>query len=239
MANRAGTIAPEEASQDADSTEKRIIEAALELFAAKGFQATGIRDIAEAAGVSSAALYHYMGTKSDLLVRVMVETLTPCLEVVLKACNELDRPESGLVAFVRLHVIASGRYPRQWTVVDNELRSLSGAHRDTALVLRDRIDKVFTDILLAGKRDSVFESTNVALDRLAILEMCNGVVHWYRPDGPSSLDDIADHFAELALAMLRARRAGRVIRVGALRMPPMQYYTQMFVDHFERRWMRT
>ena len=39
-------------------TEERVRDAALRLFAAHGFEATGIRDFARDAGVSSAALYH-------------------------------------------------------------------------------------------------------------------------------------------------------------------------------------
>ena len=43
-------------------------ETMVALFAAKGFHGTGIRELADAAGLSSATLYHYMGTKEDLLV---------------------------------------------------------------------------------------------------------------------------------------------------------------------------
>ncbi|HEY8641410.1 MAG TPA: helix-turn-helix domain-containing protein, partial [Candidatus Dormibacteraeota bacterium] len=41
--------------------------AALRLFGTKGYGAVGIREIALEAGISTAALYHYMRTKEDLL----------------------------------------------------------------------------------------------------------------------------------------------------------------------------
>ena len=50
---------------------ERVRRAALELFAERGFHGTGIRQLAERAGLSSASLYHYMGTKEDLLVELM------------------------------------------------------------------------------------------------------------------------------------------------------------------------
>ena len=43
--------------------------AALTLFAERGYHGTGIRQLADAAGLSSASLYHYMGTKEELLSR--------------------------------------------------------------------------------------------------------------------------------------------------------------------------
>ena len=56
-------------------TGERVRQAALELFAERGFHGTGIRQLAERAGVSSASLYHYMGTKEDLLVALMTSSL--------------------------------------------------------------------------------------------------------------------------------------------------------------------
>ena len=62
-------------------TKQRIEQAALQLFAAKGFEATGIRDIADLAGLSTSALYHYMGSKDELLVAFMVESMTELTRV--------------------------------------------------------------------------------------------------------------------------------------------------------------
>ncbi len=45
---------------------ERIIDAAIELFASRGFAATTTRELAEAAGVSEAALYLHFDTKEDL-----------------------------------------------------------------------------------------------------------------------------------------------------------------------------
>ena len=49
-------------------------------FARDGYAATGIRQLAEEAGLTSAALYHYMGSKEDLLVAIMRST-------ILSACG--------------------------------------------------------------------------------------------------------------------------------------------------------
>lgn len=51
----------------------RILEAALDLFAARGYDAIGVQEICEAAGVTKPTLYHYFGSKRGLL-ETLIET---------------------------------------------------------------------------------------------------------------------------------------------------------------------
>jgi AcrR family transcriptional regulator len=69
------------------STRRRIQDAALQLFAAKGFFATGIREIADRVGVTTAALYHYMGSKDELLIEIMVSSMTHSPALCRRARN--------------------------------------------------------------------------------------------------------------------------------------------------------
>jgi len=44
----------------------RILQGALELFSAKGYEATSVREICEAAGITKATLYHFYGSKEGV-----------------------------------------------------------------------------------------------------------------------------------------------------------------------------
>ena len=44
----------------------RILQGALELFSAKGYEATSVREICEAAGITKPTLYHYYGSKEGV-----------------------------------------------------------------------------------------------------------------------------------------------------------------------------
>jgi TetR/AcrR family transcriptional regulator, transcriptional repressor for nem operon len=55
----------------ADSTRDHLIDAAMRLFAARGYSATSVAEILERAGANSGSLYHYFLTKQDLLVAVL------------------------------------------------------------------------------------------------------------------------------------------------------------------------
>ena len=49
------------------ATRQRIVDASRQLFAAKGFEASTTRDIADAAGVASGTLFNYFVTKEAIL----------------------------------------------------------------------------------------------------------------------------------------------------------------------------
>jgi TetR/AcrR family transcriptional regulator len=54
---------------------QRILRAAMVLFAAKGFAATSIRDITQAAGVTNPMVYYYFGSKSDLFASLLLDAV--------------------------------------------------------------------------------------------------------------------------------------------------------------------
>jgi AcrR family transcriptional regulator len=103
---------------DADSAEtrQRILVAARRIFAAEGFARTTNRHIAEAAGITPGAIYHYFASKADLYVTVYDEcqaevhrafrcaaqqrrTFAEQLDAILDAAVELDRADPSLAAF--------------------------------------------------------------------------------------------------------------------------------------------
>jgi AcrR family transcriptional regulator len=62
-----------------------IVEAAMQVFAEKGFAAARLDDIAARAGVSKGALYLYFETKEDLFRAVVDQAIAPNLEGVWTA----------------------------------------------------------------------------------------------------------------------------------------------------------
>jgi AcrR family transcriptional regulator len=69
---RPGESRPE-AGAGGDGTPERILGAAAELFAAAGFHATSVRDIAKKARANVAASHYHFGSKEDLYLRVFRE----------------------------------------------------------------------------------------------------------------------------------------------------------------------
>jgi AcrR family transcriptional regulator len=184
------------------STAQRVRRAAVKLFADKGFYGTGIRDLAQAAKISSASLYHYMGTKEDLLAEIMRECLERLLLGAREATEGVTDPRQRLASLVALHVLAHAIQPAETRVVDNEVHALSPAARRRIVRLRDEYEQMWADAIEDGIRSQTFHNAEPAVTRLAQLEMCSGVARWYSPRGPLALDRLAGHYALLAMRML-------------------------------------
>jgi AcrR family transcriptional regulator len=190
------------------STKQRIEQSALQLFAAKGFEATGIRDIADRAGLSTAALYHYMGSKDELLVAFMVESMTELTRVARAALAGAASPAAQLSALVRTHVGFHTLDAQRSLVADDELRAVSDPAFIKVMQLRDGYERLWADTLERGQRSGEFRFADGRITRLALLEMCNGVARWYSDRGRMNPAEIADCFADLALAMVGATLTG-------------------------------
>jgi AcrR family transcriptional regulator len=202
------------------TTKRRIEAAALQLFAAKGFEATGIRDIADRAGLSTAALYHYMGSKDELLVAFMVESMTELIRAARAALEGCADPAEQLAALVRTHVGFHTLDAQRSLVADDELRAVSDVAFTKVMQLRDGYERLWAETLDRGARSGEFTFADARITRLALLEMCNGVARWYSDRGPKSPAEIADCFADLALAMVSARSRGDAVRLASLRSRP-------------------
>ncbi|WP_435747565.1 TetR/AcrR family transcriptional regulator [Nocardioides sp. SYSU DS0663] len=192
------------------ATAARVREAALDLFSERGFHGVGIRLLAERAGLSSASLYHYMGTKEDLLAALMRECLERLVTDAERATEAHGDPVARVSALVRAHVVSHAERPRETRVVDGELAALAGPARDQVVALRDRYESLWhqaIDEAVAGERDDL---GSVAVLRRALLEMCSGVARWYDPAGALSLDELAEQYVAMALRLLGvAHRSGQ------------------------------
>jgi AcrR family transcriptional regulator len=221
-------------TQVGGTTRERIVSTALRLFAEKGFAAVGIREIASEVGLSSATLYHYMGSKDDLLQEIMTDRLGRLITVTRLALTGLTQPEDKLVTVVRVHVLVHALHPD--SVVDHQIRDLGPKARAAVIALRDEYEAIWRSLLAEGTAGGgqlpVFRIGSPKLTRLALLEMCNGVARWYARSGEFAPGDIADYYAGLALGMVAARRGGSAIRLDDTAAPPVSELLPMLNEAY-------
>jgi AcrR family transcriptional regulator len=193
-------------------TEERLKAAAVRLFGAKGFAATGIRELARESGISVASLYHYMQTKDDLLLSLMLDgmhsLLTPATEALESAGDAADL----LCALVDIHINFHCSRAALARVTDAEIRALSGEARQQVISLRDEYERLWRQAIVAGDADGTFHVPQPRLTTFALLEMCTGVSHWYSPNGMYSVRAISSYYSALALRMLGYRRSAVIRR---------------------------
>jgi AcrR family transcriptional regulator len=82
-----------------------IVQAALDVFAEKGFAAARLDDIARQAGVSKGALYLYFETKEDLFRAVVREAVAPNLDMVEAMLAQATLPFPDLLRLVFARIV--------------------------------------------------------------------------------------------------------------------------------------
>ncbi|CAL9580205.1 TetR/AcrR family transcriptional regulator [Streptomyces sp. enrichment culture] len=186
---------------------RRLLLAAVEAFAERGYHATTTRDIAGRAGMSPAALYIHYKTKEELLHRISRIGHEKVLQVLRSASRAEGSPTERLAgavsSFVRWH--AGGRTTAR--VVQYELDSLGPDARAEIRELRRQVDAEVRTIIEEGARTGEFDVIDVHGTTLAVLSLCVDVARWFKVDGPSTPDEVGALYADLVLRMVGARSA--------------------------------
>ncbi|MBP0457767.1 TetR/AcrR family transcriptional regulator [Streptomyces montanisoli] len=199
---RATTAAWAEVSPEAA---RRLLVAAVEAFAERGYHATTTRDIAGRAGMSPAALYIHYKTKEELLHRISRIGHDRALAVLRKAEAGGGTSAQRLADVVRSFVRWHAEQHTTARVVQYELDALGPEHRPEILELRRQSDAVVRRILEDGVRDGEFDVPDVGGTTLAVLSLCVDVARWFDEAGRRSPDEVGDLYADLVLRMVGAR----------------------------------
>ena len=178
-----------------------IREAALIAFLEHGFHGTSVRDIAGAAGMSVAGLYHHFPSKVDILFDLMSRTMDDLIGLTEQAlAGTPGSPADQLRAIVETHVLfhterRAESFVGNWSFA----ASASRCHRGSS---RNEIGSsgLFDQVVVSGAERGLF-GTPYPLDASrAVVTMCTAVAGWYREGGPLSPSEIARRYADLALA---------------------------------------
>jgi AcrR family transcriptional regulator len=185
-----------------------ILAEAARIFASRGVQGTGIREIAEAMEMSRPGVYHYFSSKDELLVQLL-EGYTGQLTGFFRAVREdagkspsekLREMVTGLV----IRVTEKPSYLRLMANNEQELpEHLAKAHADARHEAFEHMIAVIAEGIDAGELRPV----NERIAAFGLFGMCHWIAWWYRPEGAASADEIAEELSELALAgLLRPER---------------------------------
>ncbi|MEW1719027.1 TetR/AcrR family transcriptional regulator [Streptomyces sp. NPDC093109] len=192
-----GEVTPEAA--------RKLLVAAVEAFAERGYHATTTRDIAGRAGMSPAALYIHYKTKEELLHRISRIGHERALELLTAAADgegtAAERLAEAVRSFVRWH---AGRHDTA-RVVQYELDALGAEHRAEIVELRRGSGAAVRRILLDGVRDGEFDVPDVPGTTLAVLSLCIDVARWFNAAGPRTPDEVGTLYADLVLRMVSVR----------------------------------
>ena len=190
---------------DGTRTAEAIREAAIDLIAARGFEAMTLRELAERVGIQPGSIYRYFPSKAQLLVALLVEHLEFLLEHWSQEQPADADPVERLAAFVAFHIRSHTLRRREVFVANMELRSLAPADYRKVVGLRRRYENVLTAILRDGLEQGLFRIPDARIATFAILAMLTGVGTWYRENGRVGQRELIDIYSRMVMQCVAAR----------------------------------
>lgn len=192
--------APENGNSNGKSaeTKQRLLDAAQELFVAKGFHGTSTREIAAQAGLSPAAMYVHYPSKQELLFQLIDFGHREALAALRGGAESSDDPKVALRAAVFAFTHWHADNPALGRVAQYEFPYLEGEHREKVAKTRSEIDRTVRALLEEGARRGVFALTDVRMSALAILALSIDLVRWFPSRAISDPDVVAREYAMIA-----------------------------------------
>lgn len=188
-------VAPDRRNRDAE-----IVEAAIQVFYAKGFAASTMQDVADAVGVLKGSLYHYISSKEDLLFRILQESHAQARELMTEVSRLDLHPLDRLRVYLERMYLWYMANVERVSVYLNQQHHLTGTNA-AEMRMQAREFEHFLRELLAEARGSGSIDSHVDLKLAAffMLGALNSLPQWYRADGVYGSDRIASEFARMSL----------------------------------------
>lgn len=176
-------------------TGPKVRQAALRLFAQKGYAAVSMRAIAAEVGVQAGALYNYTPDKQTLLFDLMQSHLQELLGSVDTETS--GDPVAELERFVAFHISFHADRPDEVFIAYMELRNLTPENFVQIEELRRAYEDRLESILRRGVDAGAFAIDDTKITTLAIIAMLTGVNTWFRQGGRLSLDQVVAQYWDL------------------------------------------
>ena len=157
----------------ADLVRRKIIDAASELYAKKGYTATSIEEIAEKAKVSLPVTYHYVKKKSEIMRMIMEDVLNIFRESLLSQIKDIEDPEDKLAIATILYFKVVDQQRKKALLIYQKSSSLDKASRDKVKQLEVEVSKIFGNIIQEGIDKGIFKDVDVDLMAYNILMMAH------------------------------------------------------------------
>lgn len=186
------------------ATRERILRAAAEIFAAKGYHGAGMTELGVAADIQRGALYYHIGSKEELLYDLCKSHVEEALERGRAAVASTDDPIGQFRALAKAHLQTLADRRSDVITAEREMHSLTGDRAVRLAVLRREHQSLFEDVMRRGHEMGVFSEIG-PIDVLGILGMFNYTYVWLDPEGAMPVDEVADRLVDLTLNGLLTR----------------------------------
>jgi AcrR family transcriptional regulator len=186
---------------DADRPPRRevILDCAARLFAERGYEGTTLSDLADAASIAKATLFHYFSTKEKILFELYNHAVGTGLDTVRSVEANTD-PEVELRAMLREHALAIMRNERLYQIFFSEEKGLEPEHRE---IIRAQevayLNLIAERVRALQLKKRVASTVHPRVAAQVMLGIGSWTYRWFDSTGPLDMEDIADFAQDLAV----------------------------------------
>jgi AcrR family transcriptional regulator len=176
-----------------------IFDAAIETFAAKGFDETTVEEVAQAAGVSRRSFFRYFASKDDLLAQNVVH-YGVALREAITGCPPTFTPLEVLRETVLSVGKQSASHPHTCRIIEIAQRSASArqAHLSRWIEVEDSVAQAFGERLKSASKDDLRPRLMASLT-LSVVNVA--IIAWFRgeyPDFPTAAKHAISNLIRIA-----------------------------------------
>jgi AcrR family transcriptional regulator len=176
-----------------------IIDTSAQVFARRGYHATGIVELCEVNGFGKGAFYYYIGSKEELLAAIHDRVMDEVMLGAERVADAGGSPSAQLAMLGHELLDVIHRYPDHVWVFLHEFPALTAERAEQFRVRRREYERRVEAVLQAGIDAGEFRAIDPRLTALAWLGMHNYTYLWLKTDGRLSARDVSQPFAEIFL----------------------------------------
>ena len=170
------------------------MERAAQLFAEQGYGSVGISEVGEVAGLGRGALYYHIGSKEELLCDIMTNYMKRLLVSAERIIETTQTAGDRIRRLSKSFMETMFESRSAMTVCFREVHSLGEEKRAGVLGLHGQYQEIWERVFKEGEKSGECRPVN-RLETKAILGMYFYSFLWVRAEGPSTSDEIAEHFS--------------------------------------------
>jgi AcrR family transcriptional regulator len=180
-----------------EARRQTIVDVSAQVFARRGYHATGMTELCTANGLGKGALYHYIGSKEEILAAIHDRVMDEVLAGADRVAEAGGPPPAQLANLGDELLDVIQRYPDHVWVFLHEFPALTGDRAGRFRVRRREYENRVEAVLRAGIESGEFRDVDPRLTAMAWLGMHNYTYLWLKPGGRLSARDVAKPFADI------------------------------------------
>ena len=182
-----------------------VLQRAIELFIAKGYDATSVGDLAKDLGLTKSAIYHHVPSKESLLGAALDEALdglSAAIDIAV-ADRRTSAHERLRIAIEQSVLILAEHLP----AVTLLLRVRGNSELELSALTRRRVisDKIAALVQAAVDEGALRDDIPPDVISRLLFGTVNSLVEWYQPEGPMDAADLARSVSSMAFDGLAKR----------------------------------